>query len=281
MPPEISTPAPTFVDMLEPYVRALAALFEYFFPTLQRILAEGLAEFIMVTAIISMAVYVVKYAKDQYRYYRKMDDKIVSFSVNYIENGVMKLRPVAEEISIEDLFKQLVRQNAFIKAVRNTPTNKTVVLVPRKFESSIMGTIQSYVSKDFGDNFFTAAAGRRLQVEDYVMMITYERYEDVPLRKVRVIFTHRKLFESLPPYHNSGLRFEKPHQQKRLLTLAEIHETYYTMEEEQRLNFHLELPLECPEEEASNDNTPTPLRSHRANKHPLVIASTPKIRHEA
>lgn len=260
MPPEIPAPAPTFVDMLEPHVRALAALFEFFFPTLQRILAEGLAEFIMVTAIISLTVYVLKYAKDQYRHYRRMDDKTISFSINFIHKGTLKLRPVTEEIVIEELFKQLIRQKVFIKAIRKTPKDKTVVCLPIKFESSIMGTIQSHVSKDFDNEFFAVAAGREMEMETYVMMITYERYEDVPLRKVRIIFTHTSLLESLPPYEESGLIFEKRHQQKRLLTLREIHDTYYAMPEERRANHRLELPQDCVETKQI-DNV-IPLRPH-------------------
>lgn len=277
MPPEISQPAPTFVDMLEPYVRILAAGFDYFFPTLQRILAEGLAEFIMVTAIITGAAYLVKYAKDQYRYYRKMDDQTLSFSINFVhKKKVFKLRPVTEEIVIEALFKQLIRQKALIKAIRCTPKHKNVVCLPIKFESSIMGTIQSHVSKDFGNEFFTVASGRDRDMETYIMMITYERYEDVPLRKVRIIFTHLDFFNNLPDYENSGLVFEKRHQQKRLLTLKEIYETYHAMPPERRINHHLELPQDCFETQV--DENITVLRSHRLNKPERVISSPKKLK---
>ena len=251
MPLPENPPPPSVVDMLEPYVRFLDTWFQFLFPNLQRIAAEGLAEAILVGTTIALTLYVLKYCRDFYRHYRKLDDKTVSFSVNYIEDNTLKLRPVAEEISIEDLFPQLIRQQAFIKAVKRLPKDKTVVMMPLKYESSIMGTLQSYVSKDFGDNFFTVAAGRRMQVEDFILMITYERYEDIPLRKIRVIFTHRQLLNRLPAYENTYLRYEKPHQRKRLLTMAEIHETYYGLAPERYINYHIELPLECPEDEPS------------------------------
>jgi hypothetical protein len=280
MPPEIPQPAPTFVDTLEPYVRKFAALLEFFFPTLQRILAEGLAEFLMVTAIITGTAYLVKYAKDQYRHYHRMDDQTLSFSINFVhKNKVFKLRPVTEEIVIEELFKQLIRQKALIKAIRRTPKHKSVVCLPIKFESSIMGTIQSHVSKDFGNEFFTVASGRERDMETYVMMITYERYEDIPLRKVRIIFTHMDFFNNLPDYENSGLIFEKRHQQKRLLTLAEIYDTYHAMPPERRINHHLELPQDCFETKV--DENISVLRSHRLNKPQRIIAKPKKIRKTA
>lgn len=192
---------------------------------------------------IVILLFIVNEIMGRISFRRHTDNKHVSFSVNYVRDGILKLRPIGKEISIAELFKTPVVRRAFIRAVKRTTRENPIMEFEPKFEASIMSTLQSYVSDDFSEAFLRDAAGLPVRIRMYVLMGAYEQYEEVPVRKVRIIITHLPFFKELPD--RDQVVFEKGHQDKRLHTLDLVNVRYKHMNAERRVNHHVELPFDC------------------------------------
>ena len=209
-------------------------------------IAVGSVEIVklIVIALIFFIVHQVTHRLNL-RYHK--DNKHVSFSINYVENGCLKLRPIGREISISELFTNVVLRRAFIKATKRASRENPLLEFPLHLESVIMSTLQSYISDDFSAGFLRAASNLPTRAKTFIIMAAYEQYEDINVRKVRVIITHHDLIRKVPDVKD--IKLEKPHQSKRLKTMELINRRYEYMYEDRKINYRVQIVFDCAPED--------------------------------
>ncbi|MBI1309577.1 MAG: hypothetical protein GC129_07020 [Proteobacteria bacterium] len=172
------------------------------------------------------------------------DNKNVSFSVNFInKKGVLCLRPIGKQVSIDELFPDILVANEFRKAVKRnaeTPGNPIMEYSSIDYERAINSTLQSWISDDFSKEFLAEAAGHDAKNEEFVFMATYER-TNTPLQKVRVIITHMPMI--MNRVDPDKVTYEKPHQRHRLSTVEQIGTRYRFLKPEVQRLYWVELPF--------------------------------------
>ena len=193
--------------------------------------------------LISFFYFLLKETSDRLELFHKRD-KNIGFSINYIEDGTLKIRPIAPDTTVNALFSNNVLRRAFNKAIKESARREIALMeLPLKLERDIMSVLQSYISNDFSDGFISAAAGRKVDTNKFVLMPAYEQYEDVRVRKVRIIMTNITMLEDLPGPNT--VKFEKAHQNKRLVTLDYIFTRFRHFPTERQKNHTIELVLDC------------------------------------
>lgn len=174
----------------------------------------------------------------------------VSFSINYFAPNtdnrlLLKIRPIGRGWSIDELFPNRFVRETFLQAARRCNSAHPILTFPKgDVEIGILSVLQSEASDDFTLGFLMEATNHPVQIHRFALFAVFEQYEDVPVRKVRIILTPVDLLHNMPePRH---VRYEKPHHRRRYQTMLLMSEHYRAMPEAEQLNNTIELafPLE-------------------------------------
>lgn len=149
---------------------------------------------------------------------REFYDRL-NFSLNYIENGTLRLRTLAEH-QCEAVFLNKAATEAVLKAARATSESNPLLPLPEKDYWYYLNSVLNELSEQFAAGHMKKAQGVPVSTATYVICLTSESAPDLRMRKIRAMVIQKTLLQALG---NNPPVLERPNHHTRwktLLTMA-------------------------------------------------------------
>ena len=164
---------------------------------------------------------------------REFYDRL-NFSLNWIENGTLKLRTLSER-HCEEVFLNKPATEIILKAARAGTEAHPILSLPEKDYWYYLNAVLNELSEQFATGHLKKAHGQSVSSALYIICLTCEAAPDLRMRKVRAMVVQKSLLTNLPA---ESPKLEKPHHHTRWKTL-----TFMASEYQKRPYQFLELEL--------------------------------------
>lgn len=148
----------------------------------------------------------------------------INFSLTFLDDGVLKIRTLAEE-DLSRIFLNRSAVGALLKAAGKTTTHDPTLPLPREDYWIYLNAVLNELSERFAAGLFKKLAGRETETRAYVVALTCEAAGETRTRKIRAIVVPADLMAALaadePPPEP---RLEKGHHKRRWITLRQLGE---------------------------------------------------------
>lgn len=158
----------------------------------------------------------------------------LNFSLNWIEDGTLKLRTLSER-HCEEIFLNKPATEVITKAARAGTEANPILSLPEKDYWYYLNAVLNELSEQFASGHLKKAQGQPVSSAVYLICLTCEAAPDLRMRKVRAMVVQKALLTNLP---KDAPKLEKPHHHTRWKTLV-----FMASEYQQRPYQFLELEL--------------------------------------
>lgn len=155
----------------------------------------------------------------------------VNFSLNYVENGVLRIRTL-QEAGIDDiLLNNRHGKERLLRVARQARLDQPFLMLPGEDHWLVLNSVLNELSEQFAAGVLARSMGLPAKTATYVFGITCERDKDVRINKIRVMIVERSLLERID--EQTQFEFERPWHHVRLKTLKRMRRLY---DEDKRCN---------------------------------------------
>lgn len=164
---------------------------------------------------------------------REFYDRL-NFSLNWIEDGTLKLRTLSER-HCEEVFLNKPATEVVLQAAKITTEANPILALPEKDYWYYLNSVLNELSEQFALGHLKKSQGQPVSSAVYVICLTCEAAADLRMRKVRAMVIQKSLLTNLPA---QSPKLEKPHHHTRWETLH-----FMAREYQKRPHLFLELEL--------------------------------------
>lgn len=186
----------------------------------------------------ALAYFTIRYF-DKKKVKTNEDNKLVSYSLNDIQDDYLELSHISLPTDIKTLFPNVFAQGVLMHLVKHARPDSPLLNLPAKIEKYVTGAIQTVLSIVGAAAALRAAAGLDTVRKWFVFMLAFEQYEDTPFRKIRIIITSLERLNNIP--EDDTVTPEEPHQLKRLRTMRLVRDTFNAMPKERQQMYMVRL----------------------------------------
>lgn len=152
---------------------------------------------------------------------REFYDRL-NFSLNYIENGTLRLRTLSEN-QCDVIFLNKAATEAVLKASKATTEANPILPLPEKDYWYYLNSVLNELSEKYSEGHLKKAQGVPVSTAVYLICLTCESAADLRMRKVRAMVIQKALLLALPTTQPT---LEKPHHHIRWKTLKTMADEY-------------------------------------------------------
>ncbi len=145
---------------------------------------------------------------------REFYDRL-NFSLNWIENGTLKLRTLSER-HCEEVFLNKPATEVVLQAARAGTEANPILALPEKDYWYYLNSVLNELSEQFALGHLKNSLGQPVASDIYVLCLTCEAAADLRMRKIRAMVIQKSLLTNLPA---ASPKLEKPHHHIRWKTL--------------------------------------------------------------
>lgn len=157
----------------------------------------------------------------------------VNFSLNYVDNGVLKLRTLRESDIREVLLSNKHGIDLVTAAAEHATLDEPFLKLPVEDSWMVLNSVLNEVSEQFAAGFLAASMGLCTRSTRYVIGLTCEKDPDVRINKIRVMLVTESLLQKIDRLED--LEFEQKHHHVRLKTLKKMAEIYQDQKRQHEL----------------------------------------------
>lgn len=121
----------------------------------------------------------------------------LNFSLNTIDDGVLKIRTLSEKSCEEVFLNQVAAERATAAAKKTTPEDPTLPLKKDDYWY-YLNAVLNEVSEQFAEGLIRRDMGLPVKSEEYVICLTCESAGEIRTRKVRAMVIRKELLTHLP-----------------------------------------------------------------------------------
>lgn len=152
---------------------------------------------------------------------REFYDRL-NFSLNWIEDGTLKLRTLSER-HCEEIFLNKAATEVVLKAARAGTEAHPILALPETDYWYYLNSVLNELSEEFAVGHLKKAHGQPVSSAIYVICLTCEAAADLRMRKVRAMVIQKSLLTNLP---KESPKLERPHHHIRWKTLNHMADEY-------------------------------------------------------
>ncbi len=145
---------------------------------------------------------------------REFFDRL-NFSLNWIEDGTLKLRTLSER-HCEEIFLNKPATEVVLKAARAATEASPILSLSEKDYWYYLNSVLNELSEEFAIGHLKKAQGQPVSSAIYLICLTCEAAADLRMRKVRAMVIQKSLLMNLP---KERPKLERPHHHIRWKTL--------------------------------------------------------------
>ncbi len=145
---------------------------------------------------------------------REFFDRL-NFSLNWIEEGTLKLRTLSER-HCEEIFLNKPATEVVLKAARAATEANPILSLSEKDYWYYLNSVLNELSEQFATGHLKKAQGQPVSSAIYLICLTCEAAADLRMRKVRAMVIQKSLLTNLPA---ASPKLERPHHHIRWTTL--------------------------------------------------------------
>jgi hypothetical protein len=134
---------------------------------------------------------IIVYTRNRADWRSKRFRELVNFSLNYVEDGRLKLRTLHETSVAGVWLNEYGVQRVLKAAERTTATQPFIILDTAGDMDFIKRAVVNVISAKFADTFVARSLGVPVKVATYCFAITFENLADMRTRKFRVLFIEK------------------------------------------------------------------------------------------
>jgi hypothetical protein len=180
---------------------------------------------------------------------RKRFTRQVNFSLNYVEDGTLRLRTLLE-VPTERVWLNDHGVRQVSRAAEKTTVEQPFLMLraPKDMEF-VKRAVLNVLSERFSEAFVARAGGADVLVSRFLFGVTWERYGGIRTQKLRVIIVGRDQLEALcaPGGRDANPRVESEVHHDRVATLRRMWDlTRSRKERERRVVGEVELGVPMP-----------------------------------
>ena len=154
--------------------------------------------------------------KQRRDYYKREFLQRLNLSLNYIEDGVLRIRTIFEMNLGEVLFNQEL-VNQVLKAAKD----KTVLLkMDKDTQWLVNNSILNEIAERFSEGQIAHERGMPVCIAKYAFCLTCEKDDDVRVRKLRVMLVQESMMDRL--LNGKPPQYERPYHNVRWNTLRDM-----------------------------------------------------------
>jgi hypothetical protein len=162
------------------------------------------------------------YFRARYLWRRRMFFTRINFSLNFIEDGVLRFRTIRENDLAHVLLNNAHAIRLLVKTARAKRPGAFLLFKDREEAWTILNTLLNELSAQFSEGYLARCMGMPTRSTWYVMGLTCEKHDVLKTTKIRLMIIPKQLLMDLDKYEGTGLQFEAPHHHIRLDTLKEM-----------------------------------------------------------
>lgn len=156
--------------------------------------------------------------KQRRDYYKREFLQRLNLSLNFIEDGVLRIRTIFEMNLGDVLFNQEL-VNKVLKAAKE----KDVLLkMDKDTQWLVNNSILNEIAERFAEGQLAHAQGITVSTEPYLFCLTCEKDDDVRIRKLRVMLIHKNMIDRILDPDSKMPNFERPYHNVRWDTLRQM-----------------------------------------------------------
>jgi hypothetical protein len=152
---------------------------------------------------------------------REFYDRL-NFSLNYIENGTLRLRTLLEK-QCEEIFLNKAATDVVLKVAKSATEANPILPLPESDYWYYLNSVLNELSEKYSDGHLKKSQGLPVSTATYLVCLTCESAKDLRMRKIRAMVIQKSLLLALGP--NQPL-LEKPHHHIRWKTLKTMADEY-------------------------------------------------------
>ena len=162
------------------------------------------------------------YFRARYLWRRRMFFTRINFSLNFIEDGVLRFRTIRENDLAHVLLNNAHAIRLLVKAARARRPGAFLLFKDREEAWTILNTLLNELSAQFSEGYLARCMGLPTRSDWYTIGLTCEKHDVLKTTKIRLMIIPRKLLAELDKYEGTALQFEAPHHHIRLETMKEM-----------------------------------------------------------
>lgn len=162
--------------------------------------------------------------KQKRDYYRREFLQRLNLSLNFIEDGFLRIRTIFEMNLGDVLFNQ-----ELVNKVLKASKGKSVILkMDKETQWLVNNSILNEIAERFAEGQLAHSQGMEVSTEPYLFCLTCEKDDDVRIRKLRVMLIHASMIDRI--LNNDPPQYERPYHNVRWGTLQDMAKTWKSNE---------------------------------------------------